>query len=51
MDRHERVRPFLYLLVIALSFTLPAWMGCIQAAAGGFGLGAWVMRGRMRTAP
>lgn len=35
----ERARPLMYLIVIALAFTLPTWMAVIQAAMGGIGLG------------
>lgn len=45
-DRSKNIiRPALYLAVIGMSMTLPdLWMSVMQAAFGGFGLGAWAMR-------
>lgn len=45
VSRYEKARPFLYLTVIGLAFTLPEpWAIALQASLGGFALGVWFER-------
>lgn len=43
--KYDNVRPIIYVLVILIAVTLQEpWMVALQAAAGGFGLGAWMTK-------